>query len=717
MKICMVTANNLDYDTRILNEAKTLAQVFDLTIITSGCSVPNILKNPLFQVKKGKTISFGPRDFKRVINLWPLFLAVWRESPDIFHAHDLPGLLCAWLPAVIKGKILIYDSHELWSDITLFGLWKIFRWPFRLLERVLSPKIKAIITVNESIAQILKKRYHKPTLAIYNYADVGQKAILTKNALLIKSTERKIILYIGALQPGRGLNQIIKSAEYLDDSFQFLLIGYGPERDNLEREITKRKLNKKIKLLPPLPSDQVVNIIRKAQVGLCLIENVSLSYYLSSPNKLFQYIAAEVPILASNFPEYRRIVSVEKIGEVVDPASSRQIAQKIIMMVEPKNHLIYTQNLKNLAQKKYNWQLESQKLIKFYLDLTTTKRNILIDINHPAHVHFFKNLIWELQYRGHKVLVTASQKEMTQELLDNYHIPYVNMGSYGNSIWEKVFKIPVMLGRMFKVCLKFKPDIFLGIASSRAAQTAFILRKPCYLFDDTAYCLNVWLYLPFVTKVYTPDCFKIKLGHKQVRYPGYHQLASLHPKRFHPDPTVLKKCGLSLNKRFFIIRFISWKAAHDIFSHGFSDKGKKKLIRILSKYGQPIITSEAILPKELEMFKMKIPPEQIHHLLYYADLVVSEGGTMASEAAVLGTPAFFVSSLLADTLVEQSQKYGLISTFHNEGKALVALAEFVKKENLKSVWRQKRDKMIQDKIDVTKFLIDIVEKENEKIRK
>lgn len=361
----MVTANNLDFDTRILNEAKTLAPFFDVMIVTPGCSEPTILENPLFKVKRAKTVSSGPKDFKRIINLWPLYLAVWRESPDIFHAHDLPGLLCAWLPAAAKGKILIYDSHELWSDITLFGLWKIFRWPFRILENILMPKVTAIITVNESITQILKKRYHKPTIAVYNYTDVSQKKT-TKSKTIIEPTGKKIILYIGALQPGRGLDKIIESAQYLDDSVQILLIGYGPERAKLAQTIKDKKLKNKVKLLPALPHDQIINIIKKAHLGLCLIENVSLSYYYSTPNKLFQYIAAEVPILASNFPEQEKIVLENQAGEVVDPSNPRQIAQKISFMLQPRQQAFYRRHLKNLAQKKYNWAIEAEKLVSAY---------------------------------------------------------------------------------------------------------------------------------------------------------------------------------------------------------------------------------------------------------------------------------------------------------------------------------------------------------------
>lgn len=333
---------------------------------------------------------------------------------------------------------------------------------------------------------------------------------------------------------------------------------------------------------------------------------------------------------------------------------------------------------------------------------------IIVDINHPAHVHFFKNFIWAMQRRGHKVLVTASYKDIAQDLLKKYHIPFVHMGTYGDNLIIKILQVPLMFWRMLMVGKKFKADIFLGVASSRAAQAAWALGKKSILFDDTLYKPNILLYLPFVTKVFTPDCVKMNLGPKQVRYAGYHQLTCLHPNYFRPDSTMLEEYGLKPDQ-FFIIRFVSWKAGHDLLSHGFSEKGKIALIKNLAKFGQPIITSEAALPPELQPYKMKIAKEKMHDILAYARMVISEGGTMASEAAVLGVPSIFVSSLNADTLSEQSQKYGLLLTFGHEDKAIQGINRLLKQKNLKKLWQAKRDKLLRDKIDVTKLIIETVE--------
>lgn len=330
---------------------------------------------------------------------------------------------------------------------------------------------------------------------------------------------------------------------------------------------------------------------------------------------------------------------------------------------------------------------------------------IIVDINHPAHVHFFKNFIWEMEKIGHRVLVTASRKDIALELLDKYKIKYVNLGSYGDSLSQKVLNLLNMDYKMYRAAKKFNPDLLIGIASIRAAHTAFLLKKKCYIFDDTEKIPELNIYLPFTTKVYTPSCFKLNFGNKQVYYKGYHELSYLHPSRFKPNKDVLKELGLNIRDKFFIVRFVSWQAGHDIAGRGFSLEGKRKLIKELSKHGTVIITSEGKLPVELKKFYRKIPIEKIHDLIYFSTACISEGATMASEAAILGTPAFFVSSLTAGTLEEQEKIYGLVYRFNDENIAIKQIKKVIETKDLKNIFKKKRMIMLKDKIDVTDLMI------------
>lgn len=338
---------------------------------------------------------------------------------------------------------------------------------------------------------------------------------------------------------------------------------------------------------------------------------------------------------------------------------------------------------------------------------------IVVDINHPGHVHMFKNFIWEMQKRGHEILITATEKDVAFKLLDNYGFDYINLGSYGKLLIEKLVNIPVIDLKMYYKVKSFNPDVFIGVGSIRAAHVSFLLRKKCIIFEDTEHSTEqIKLYLPFVSAVCTPSCFKGELGKKQIRYNGYHELAYLHPNNFKPDPEVLHELGLNESDPYVVMRFVSWEASHDIGQHGINNK--KDLVKMLEKYGKVFITSEGKLDPELEKYKLKISPEKLHDLLYYATLYVGEGATTASECSVLGTHAIYVNTLRLGYTDEEEEKYDLVYNFSNEThvekKVFEKAVNLLSNPNLKPEGKLKREKLINDKIDVTNFMVQFIER-------
>jgi len=335
---------------------------------------------------------------------------------------------------------------------------------------------------------------------------------------------------------------------------------------------------------------------------------------------------------------------------------------------------------------------------------------IVVDVNHPAHVHYFKNFIREMEERGHEVLVTASEKDISFELLEKYHIGFKNVGSYGTSLVRKLINIPIIDVRYYNLTKGFQPDIFIGAGSIRAAHVSYLLRKPCINFEDTEHSTEqIRLYLPFVEGVPTPSCFTQDLGKKQIRFSGYMELAYLHPNRFTPDPAVLDDLGLAEGDPFTIVRFVSWQASHDLGQHGIHDR--VGLVKALEHYGRVLITSEGALPAELQDYRLRVSPEKLHDLLYYATLYVGEGGTMASEAAILGTPSIYVSSLAGTmgNFIELEETYDLLYSFTDGSAALGKAIEILQDPASKEKWRSKRERLLADKIDVTAFMVWFIE--------
>lgn len=334
---------------------------------------------------------------------------------------------------------------------------------------------------------------------------------------------------------------------------------------------------------------------------------------------------------------------------------------------------------------------------------------ISIDINHPAHVHFFKNLIWNLKEKGHDVLITASDKDVTYALLDELKFQYVKMGSYGRTIFKKLLNIPLMDAKMLAAVGKFGAECFVGLASVRAAHAAFFLGKKCFNFDDTENgTAEQKLYLPFVTNVCSPSCYRNDLGVKQIRYDGYHELAYLHPNYFKPDPRELKSLGLNANERFVIMRFVSWQAVHDVGHQGLSLENRRKAVQECSRYARVLISSEAPLPPDLAAYQIKIPSAKIHHALYYAALLYGESATMASECAVLGTPAIYLDDIGRGYTDEEEKRYGLVFNFKeslsDQARSIEKAVEILKQPQGKEFWRSKAQQLLKDKIDVTEWM-------------
>lgn len=199
---------------------------------------------------------------------------------------------------------------------------------------------------------------------------------------------------------------------------------------------------------------------------------------------------------------------------------------------------------------------------------------------------------------------------------------------------------------LMQLIREFKPDVVTEIGGLFIAPVCKLLGKPSIAFTDSEPVpLDKYLTYPFATLICTPNCFMRDLGSRHLRYAGYHELAYLHPAYFEPDPTVLDELGVAPDEPFIVLRFVAWKATHDVGQHGFSLEVKRNVVQTLEKYGRVFITSESPLPEEFEPYRIAIPPHRIHDALYYARLFMGDGATMATEAGILGTPAVRASSM------------------------------------------------------------------------
>lgn len=337
---------------------------------------------------------------------------------------------------------------------------------------------------------------------------------------------------------------------------------------------------------------------------------------------------------------------------------------------------------------------------------------IFIDIGHPAHVHYFRNFIKIMQDKGHEFFVTARDRSIIHYLLEYYQIPYYNRGRGKNGVFGKLLYMLLADYRLLIKSKKFKPDIFISFASPYAAQVSWFLKKLHIALDDTEHAkFSHLFYKPFSDVLLNPDCFQKDFEQKQIRFKGFIESCYLHPNYFHCDESIYKELDLKHGERLVLLRFISWKANHDIGHSGLDVFTKKNIVNILTNKGYRVLISTESINEDpfFEPYIIKIAPEKIHSVMAISTFFITEGATMASECAMLGTPALYVNSLDAGTLREQEDKYNLIYGFRNSTGVVDKINELINTPNLKEIFFSRQQLMLADKIDVTAFLVWFIE--------
>ncbi len=334
---------------------------------------------------------------------------------------------------------------------------------------------------------------------------------------------------------------------------------------------------------------------------------------------------------------------------------------------------------------------------------------LLIDILHPAHVHFFKNFIWEMEKKGNDALITTRRKDITLNLLDEYGFSYLAISSVRKGLVGMVHEFIVRGIAMCRIVRKWRPDLLISEQGVTTAPVGKLFGIPSLIFWDTevSNLTNFFCY-PLATAVYTPVSYEGNVWGKHILYKGYQKLAYLHPKRFTPNKNVFAK--YKLPKKYCIVRFVSWTSNHDKNDRGFQDR--EKFVEELRKKTNAAvyITSESQLPPTLEKYRLKIAYKDMHDVLAFAALYAGESATMATEAAILGVPSLYVATSERGYINELQNKYGLVRWDTTDGQALAHAAEILGNKNSRSIWEKRRKKMLAEVIDVTEWMVGEAEK-------
>lgn len=289
---------------------------------------------------------------------------------DVYHANDLNNLEIAYRAARANGARIVYDSHELFSEIG--NRWiKLKRKAWIKLERRLIKEAALVVTVNEFIAAELSKRYGvAPPLVVMNCPDPPPDFDVTRRYDLLRerlglAPTRKVVLYQGWMSEGRGLESLVRCMPMLEGDAAAVFIGYGEYRQVLE-SIAAEEAPGRVYFVPAVPHAELLPYCASADVGLIPYQAVDLNNYYSSPNKLFDYIQAGLPIVASDFPFLRKVIATDSLGVVADLTTPQSYAGAINRVLAlPDGGAEIRANMRRVAPR-YTWHAQAQALVRAY---------------------------------------------------------------------------------------------------------------------------------------------------------------------------------------------------------------------------------------------------------------------------------------------------------------------------------------------------------------
>ncbi len=360
-KIIVSVTNDLSTDQRVDKICNTLLDLnFDVLLI--GRILPN---------SKSVERPYQTRRFHLWFNKGPLFYANYNirlfcfllfSKIDVLWSNDLDTLWANYIAAKWKRKKLIFDSHEYFTEVPELVNRPKVKKIWKRIEQKILPKLKHVLTVSLSIAELYKKEYGIDVKLLRNVPLANKYSVNVEN---IKIEGKKILIYQGAINVNRGIEYMVEAMSYIDNAVLYIA-GYGDISKKIAELITTLNLEKKVKMLGEIPLEKLHGYTDQADLGLSLEEDRGLNYRFALPNKLFNYIQSELPVLVSNLPEMKNLVTHYHLGDTIEKHEAKYIAEKISAMINNQEKMeVWKANAKKAA-KELNWEKEKHVIVDLF---------------------------------------------------------------------------------------------------------------------------------------------------------------------------------------------------------------------------------------------------------------------------------------------------------------------------------------------------------------
>tara|TARA_Y100000739_G_C20591098_1_gene457919 strand:+ start:848 stop:1930 length:1083 start_codon:yes stop_codon:yes gene_type:complete len=352
-KVIVSVTNDIITDARVRKVCGFLVKKYDLELI----GLKSSFNNELVRSYKVTLINcFFKKGFffYAEFNIKLFFVILFRKS-DILLSNDLDTLLPNYLASLLKKNKIVYDSHEYFTETPELYDRFFVRRVWLMIEGFILPKLKFTYTVSNSIAKSYNEKYKTNMKVVRNCPNTYT---LTK-----KQKNQKKIIFQGNITLGRGLEVMIKALKFLPE-FDFVVIGSGLGLDNLRKLAKEEKVADRVFFQGRVSSKKLHKYTQEASLGVLFEENLGLSFKYSLPNKLFDYIHAEIPVLASPLPEVKKIISKYNIGACLKNRKPKLVAEQVLEIFSKKHNYNFQK-----AKKDFNWINETKVLDKLFTNI------------------------------------------------------------------------------------------------------------------------------------------------------------------------------------------------------------------------------------------------------------------------------------------------------------------------------------------------------------